>query len=131
VFVFASIGEGHFLRATSIVGWCQFSQTKPDIGKSCRGDNVFCIKGPTPDKSGPVSMGDSVVFESAKWPGFYVGTQSAPRGIYCRLTNSVEKASTTIFRLGWSPNQNAGNGLNPFYSTKVSNEFPPIRTLYT
>eukprot|EP01134_Creolimax_fragrantissima_P004574 CFRG4574T1 len=118
VMVCASIGSGHYLRATTLIGWCQFSQTKPDIGKTCKGENVFAIKGTSPGRSEEVCIGDSIVLESAKYPGYYVGTQSTPRGIYCRLTSTAEKAHTTIFKIGWSPNQHGGSGINPFVSTK-------------
>jgi hypothetical protein len=47
-------------------------QSKPDIGLDSRGDNVWIVRPGNPDKRGQVHYGDLVVFESARYPGYYI-----------------------------------------------------------
>lgn len=47
-------------------------QSKPDVGLDARGDNVWIVRPGNPDKRGQVHYGDIVVFESAKYPGYYI-----------------------------------------------------------
>lgn len=48
-------------------------QSKPDIQANAKGDNVWVVKPMDPSKRGQrVQFGDTIVLESAKWPGYYI-----------------------------------------------------------
>lgn len=60
-------------------------QSRPEIQADARGDNVWILKPSDPDKQGKqVQFGDSVVLESARYPGYYVrcGSRAPAIGVW-------------------------------------------------